>query len=321
MDRRALDEFIERARGMRRRRELDAAAAAALDAFEARDVQSLLLKGPALARELYDEGESRGYADIDLLVAPRDLEESREALLALGYVRADEAFRIDDVAGVLHSELWAQSGKSGPLWVDLHWRLAGCEAPGAAVWASLAARQGTIDLAGREVPVPGTGGLALHLALHAASGGPRDLKAIADLARGVERWGPEVWRSAARLAAELDATPAFAAGLRLLPSGAVLANRLALPETRRLEWEIRHREGRPRGTFHLRALARARGWPERADMLRRSLLPTREWITGEFRWAAESKPRLLAAYACHLLRAPAWALRARRFRRRADRDR
>jgi hypothetical protein len=142
---------------------------------------------------------------------------------------------------------------------------------------------------------------------------------MGDLARGVERWPLEVWRSAARIADELGATTLFAAGLRLLPSGVAIAVELALPETAELDWEILHREARPRGAFHLQALAQARGWREHASVLRRSLIPSREWIIWEFPSAAGGTLRLLAAYVWHLLRAPAWAARAWRFRRRARR--
>ena len=321
MDRRTVAEFIERSQGLRWREELDVATLAVLDAFEEAGVRSLLLKGPALVRLLYAENESRGYSDIDLLAAPTDFQHARDALLALGYARADEHFGIDDVSGILHSELWAKSGESGPLWVDLHWRLGGCKASNQVVWDTLSAGRARIDLRGREAPVLGTDGLALHLALHAGQHGPRDVKALADLVRGLERWELGVWRSASRLAGEADAVPAFAAGLRLLPSGAAVATQLALPETDRLEWEILHREARPRGTFHLGALARATGMRERGNVLRRSLLPTPEWIVWELPSAAKSKPRLVAAYAFHIGRAPIWAARAWRFQRRDRRAR
>lgn len=319
MDRAALDDFIERARGVRRREELDAAAVEVLDAFEAVGVEPLLLKGPALARLLYTENENRGYSDVDLLVAPRDLEHAREALRMRGYRRAGEQFGIDDVAGIQHSETWAQRGVTGPLWIDLHWRLGGCEAEDEVVWEGLRAGRASIDLQDREAAVLGTDGLAFHLALHAAQHGPSDGKAMGDLGRGVERWDLEVWRGAARLARELNATPTFSAGLRLLPQGSAIADQLALPETERLEWEILHREARPRGTFHLQAWRDARGLRQRANVLRRSLLPTPEWVKWEFPWAARSKPRLLVAYACHLVRAPLWTVRAWQFRRKARR--
>jgi hypothetical protein len=320
MGRREVDEFIARARGLRRRDELDRAAIAALAAFKSAGAEALLLKGPALARRLYDQGEVRGYSDIDLLVPPRDLASVRDALTELGYKKAEEVFGIDDVGGVQHGEIWARAGEQGgPLCIDLHWRLSRCEAPGEVVWEVLAQGRGSIELAGEKAAVLGDDGLALHLALHAAQHGPEDTKAIGDLARGLERWPPEVWLSAARLAEKLQGVPAFAAGLRLVPAGARMANRLGLPPTPGLEWEILHRDARPRGTFHLEAMANARGLRERLSVIRRSLLPTPQWIRWQFPWAAGSRALLLLAYARHIARAPLWAARAMRFRRRARR--
>ena len=321
MDRSALDDFIERVRGLRRRDELDAATVEVLDRFEAAGIKSLLLKGPGLVRRLYSEDEGRGYSDIDLLVAPSDLVNAREALAALGYRRAGHQVGIDDVGGTQHSEIWARTGAGGPLWVDLHWRLGGCAAPDNVVWEALAGEHASIDLVGRQAAVPGIAGLALHLALHAAQHGPRDVKARGDLARGLDRWSLDIWLAAARLAGRVGAVPTFAAGLRLLPEGTALASELRLPETNRLEWEIRHSEARPRGTFHLGALTEARGPREHASVLRRSLLPTRTWIRREFPWAARGKVPLLAAYASHIVRAPGWAVRAGLFRLRARRAR
>jgi hypothetical protein len=54
---------------------------------------------------------------------------------------------------------------------------------------------------------------------------------------------------------------------------------------------------------------------ERAQVVRRALLPSRAWITWEMRWAARGRVYLAAAYGLHVLRAPLWALRALRFRR------
>jgi hypothetical protein len=115
----------------------------------------------------------------------------------------------------------------------------------------------------------------------------------------------------------VGATAAFAAGLRLVPPGAALARDLALPPTDELQWAIANRNVRPRGTFHLRAFAEARTLPQRASVLRRSLLPRREWIAWQYPWARAGGVRLLAAYGLHLMRAPVWAAAAWRFRRRA----
>ena len=316
-----LDEFIARARGMRRREELDRAAIAALTAFEAAGIDALLLKGPALAQRLYSpRGENRGYTDIDLLVAPRDLTSARQALRGLDYREVVLVPGIDDVAGIEQAEIWGRAGeRGGPIWIDLHWRLDRCKATGDVIWDALAASRSSIDLSGKAATILGDDGLALHLAIHAAQHGPEDIKAIGDLVRGIERWSPEVWRSAAELAEAVQGTPAFAAGLRLLPAGARIASQLGLPPTAGLDWEIRNRASRPRGTFHLQAMAEARGLRERLNVLRRSLLPTPEWIRWQFPWAARGRALLLMAYARHIARAPLWAVRAMRFRRSARR--
>ena len=54
----------------------------------------------------------------------------------------------------------------------------------------------------------------MHLATHAAQHGPAYPKHVDELALALERWPADVWDSAALLAQEIDATKAFAAGLR-----------------------------------------------------------------------------------------------------------
>src|SRR5205807_6783908 len=101
--------------------------------------------------------------------------------------------------------------------------------------------------------------------------------------------------------------------------GGVEAARLGLPATPELDWTIRHIATRPRGSFHLQALAAADGLGEAWRILRRSLLPRRAWIVHEHPWASSGTLRLLVAYVLHLVRARAWAARAWRFRQRARR--
>lgn len=306
---------------MRRRPEFDAAAVELLDALSERGVDCLLLKGPVLARLLYRPDEHRAYSDVDVLVSRADMAEAREALTALGYLDASPTaiFGVDDVAEVQHAETWNRRGREGPLLIDLHWRLPGSEAPPEACWDALLRHRTWLDLEGRRAPIPGKEGLAFHLATHAAQHGAEDRKAMADLDRGLERWSVEVWRAAATLAEEMEGVAAFAAGLRLHPAGEKMAGELGLPATDKRTWEILNRKARPRGTFHLEALGQARGLRGRANVLRRSLFPTRRWITRQYPWADGGGLRLWAAYGMHLLRAPWWALRAWRFRRRARR--
>jgi hypothetical protein len=313
-----LEDFAVRAAQAARTARLDEALAEVVDACAAAAVEEpLLLKGAALARTLYRNDESRGYFDIDLLVGSDHLAGVGQVLGGLGYRNVSDLRGVDDVAGILHAQMWTRLVRGfGNLTIDLHWRLYGCEAPSQVVWGVLSARHVLIEVAGRPVRTLDRPGHAVHLALHLAQHGPEDLKAAADLNRGLERWSPEVWRQAAELAGELGALEAFAAGLRLVPGGDLVARRLELPAADALLWQIEHSEERPRGAFHLQAFTEAHGLRERMNLLRRSLLPTRAWIVWEHPWAAKGRLGLVAGYCAHIVRAPAWAIRAWRFRRR-----
>jgi hypothetical protein len=203
--------------------------------------------------------------------------------------------------------------------IDLHRWLPGARAAPAAAWEALVARRMWIEIGGRQAAVLDRPGQAMHLATHAAQHGPAFQKHVHELALALERWPGDVWDAARILAEEVDATEAFAAGLRLLPEGEVVAARLGLQSTAELDWTLRHRHERPRGTFHVQALADARGTGERLDILRRSLLPGRVWLMNQHPWARPGGPRLIVAYGVHLARAPVWAGRAWLYRRRAGR--
>ena len=314
----ALYDFVARSANVRPQSVLDAAGARALTALEEAGVGALLVKGPLLAQRLYRPGEHRSYLDIDILVDPRRLDRARAVLEELGYNRTGtEEAGVDDFLGVLDAEAWGADDGCG---IDLHWRLAGWSADPVAVWDVVHPGRDVIELAGRRVSAFGSDALTVHVATHAAQSGPSDVKALGDLTRAIERWPLARWQAAARLAEAVDATGALGAGLRLLPTGEEIAAKLGLPASERLDWAIRNRAVRPRGTFHVRGLVEAGGWPERLRILRGSLLPNRAWITAQMPWARRNAPSLVAAYALHLVRAPLWAIRAWRFERRARRS-
>jgi hypothetical protein len=300
---------------------LDAAAARIFQAFETDGVEALLLKGAALADLLYVAGERRPYRDVDLLVSPRDLTRAGATLTGLGFRNASQALGIDDIGGVVHEQNWVGShpGAKHEVLIELHHRMACSEAPPQSGWDALAARRTWVELGGHRVPVLDRQGQAMHLALHAAQHGPGYVKGVSELALGLERWPFEVWEAAAALATEIEAREFFAAGLRLDPAGAALAIRLGLPANPDLDWEIRNLDARPRGVFHLRALTDAQGLRERASVVRRALLPSRQWIVWQHPWARGGTARLVLGYGVHILRAPAWAVRAWRFSRRSRR--
>jgi hypothetical protein len=292
------------------REKLDSAAAGLFEVFTRTEVDGLLLKGAALARLLYDVPEQRHYSDIDVLVAPDDLPSARAALEELGYKNASELVAVDDIGGVIHGETWL-----GPVVIDLHLRLAGVNAPAERAWDALKARSTCIELGGTQVPILDRPGLAMHLAMHAAHHGDAYLKGRRELVRALDRWPLAVWREAARLADEIEATEAFAAGLRLVEPGAELAENLGLPPTSRLDWELRQLK-RPRGRFHLQAFLQAPDLRSRAHVLRRALFPHPRWLVRQYPWARDRRIRIFAAYLLHIARSPAWGLRALGFYRR-----
>jgi hypothetical protein len=299
---------------------LDRATAEVLAEFESAGVGVLLLKGAALRALLYTAGEHRSYSDIDLLVAPSDIRAAEEALGALGYANATSVVGVDDVGGVVHADTWVRQASTSPTMIDLHRWLSGAETPSEVAWPALLRHRTWIDVAGRRAAVLDSAGQAMHLALHTAQHGAAYDRQLDELALALERWPADVWDSAAALAAEIGATRPFAAGLRLLSRGAAEAARLELPATHEEDWAIRHRAARPRGMFHVRALAEASSVSERLRILRRALLPNRAWIVHQHPRAERSTLALIGAYAAHLARAPAWAARAWLFRWRTKRN-
>jgi hypothetical protein len=301
-------------------RELDSAAARVFEAFARGNVDGVLLKGAALAHLLYDVPEQRRYCDVDVLVAPDDLSAARAALVELGYRNASELVAVDDIGEVIHEETWIAipAGARYPVVVELHLRLAGAKAHAERAWEALKGRSTRIELDGRQVPILDRAGLAMHLATHAAQHGHGYLKGCRELVRALDRWSPEVWRDAATLAGDIDATEAFAAGLRLVEPGAELAETLGLPPTSRLDWELRQVD-RPRGRFHLQAFLQAGDLRTRAHVIRRALLPHPRWMVRQYPWARDGRVRMFAAYLLHLARSPALGLRVLLFRRRERR--
>jgi hypothetical protein len=223
---------------------------------------------------------------------------------------------------VLDAETWVkdQPDASRGLMIDLHWRVPGIGASPERAWSTFWDRRDQIPLRGALLPSPEQTAVALHLAMHAAQHGPLHPRALEDLRRGVVKWPPELWTEAHTLAQDLNAVEALSSGLRLIPEGTALADELGLPRFPEREWAIRHRHDRPRGSFHLQALREAPGLSARLRVARHSLLPTPAWLAHEYPWAAASRARLPLAYAAHLARAPAWGLRAWRYRARARRE-
>ncbi len=216
---------------------LDARAAQALCHLETNGIAALLLKGPSIAEWLYSDGTLRTYADVDILVAPRDWDRAADALQELGFQRRRR------LAGAHWSEFVENEQLLVDLEgtpVDLHRWLVGVPASlGEKAWQVLESTTTTIDVGGRRVRVLGEPARAVHLALHAAQNGVSGSKSMADLERGLTLLPQDLWQEAAEVAKAIGASAAFAAGLRLTSAGQSLAAQLALPEVVSAEQSLR----------------------------------------------------------------------------------
>jgi hypothetical protein len=265
---------------------LDAALAEAVPALRAAVVDPLLIKGPAIARWLYDDPNERAYGDIDLLVPVAAVPAARETLVALGYSEPLVDSRTDEQ--VPHATTFVR----GPVVVDLHWELNLMPHPDA--YGLLGRGATRLPVAGIAVLVPSPGALAVIVALHAAQHG-RATTAAADLSRAVARVDIETWRAAADLAREADALPALRSGLGVVDGGDRLAARLELPDE--VPLGLRMRSENVPGVTRIEALRSVTGWRRRIGLLLSTLFPSRAFMRHVDPRARRGRLGLLRAYA------------------------
>lgn len=246
----------------------DRVTAEVVDAFRAKSIESILLKGPAIARWLYDEGALRAYADCDLLVAPEDFERGESVLAELGFEREG----LDTIPGdwPKHARTWYRNDGGN---VDLHRSFVGVGAADTELWEQFSIGTETMKVAGTDVRVLSKAGRALVLTLHAAKDGARVGKARHDLGHALERVPLEVWRETAALADRLEASRAFAAGLRLIPDGQRLADALELPSEIPMETALRRRGGAPPFAVGIEWLTTTPGVKRKMALIGRKLIP------------------------------------------------
>jgi Uncharacterised nucleotidyltransferase len=202
---------------------LDEVGAAVVDDFAARGIPSIVLKGPVLRDWLYADDELRSYGDIDVLVPPDRFADAQRAL-------EDQGFE-DALAAMAHPGMESEASyayKRGRDAIDLHARLFGLGADSRHVWEVLWERTEPYTLAGREVRVLSEGARAFHVALHASQHGRETEQTLLDLQRALEVADASAWQEAATVARELDAEATLLTGLRLVPEGEALADRLGL---------------------------------------------------------------------------------------------
>lgn len=259
-------------------------------AFEAAGIPSVLMKGPAIGQWLYEPGEVRGYGDSDLLIRRRDWEKAGEVLTSLGFA--------EEISEMAHPRM--ESYASDPWYrgptkednVDLHATLYGIGADMDAVWELFSSTAVPLEVAGEQVKALGLPARTAHVALHIAQ--HQDGKARVDLERALARVDEQGWREAAEVARRLDALPAFANGLKQLPEGEALAERLGVADARSVPMDLRA-SGVPL-TEGLHELLEARGLRAKARVLLSELAPNPTFMRWWSPLARRGRLGLIAAY-------------------------
>jgi ATP-binding cassette subfamily B protein len=204
-----------------------------------------------------------------------------------------------------HAQEWERFGRRS---VDLHWRIPGVGIPAERAWDVLAARTVPIaigNIVGEALTRPG---VALLVALHAAHHGTTATQPLSDLERALGQVDEDTWAEAARLASELDASEAFAAGLRLAPEGERLAGRLHLPPVSSPRRRLMAAD-QPPGSLGVLGILEAPTARRRMRAIGAGLLPGPDFMRAEWSLARRGRAGLVLAYVARLL-ARAWQLPA-----------
>lgn len=269
---------------------IDATAGAVVDDLRSSGIRPLLLKGPSFARWLYADPVERRYGDIDLIVSPDQFERTERRLAAAGFTHM--------LDGAAASELVSTRGWYGHgVVVELHRSFHQVGASDDAAWRELSAATERIPLGSTWVEVPGLAARCMLVALHAVAHGREVEQPLRDLERAIERAGEADWAAAAAMARRLDAAAAMAIGLRLVRTGAPLADRLGLSPARASTDAILRASTPPRTSVSIDRLARTPGALPKLRFLARRIFPTPAGMRWRYGIATGDRRRLAAAYA------------------------
>lgn len=281
-------------RRLARQLALDSALAEVGAELDRRGVRSLLLKGPAFARWLYDEVAARSYSDVDLLIPPAQFEAARACVAELGFKRYGTGLHPHENSAE-HHETWLRRG-AFPAVLELHRTLYLLSAPPELVWDCLSADSETMKIAGTPIEVPRVAARALIVALHAAQHGGNEKQPMQDLKLALERADTETWEEAAAIARQLGSLPAFSAGLRLVPEGWDLSRRLGI-RSEQPPRSVRLRAATPPDTaIGIERLISTPGVRRRLALLARELVPSATFMRSSSALARRGSLGLIGAY-------------------------
>lgn len=187
------------------------------DGLAARQVDCLFVKGLALAILAYGTTELKMSLDIDVLVAPRDIEAACEVLTRMGYHREvpDASVPPEGLgAWVQHFKETSWRHPALGTCVDLHGRLA--TNPRFIAGIGLDSPRQLVEITkGSAVATLGPDHLMVYLCVHGAESAWTRLKWLADLAALVSAMSEEDLRRVEALARSMGAQRCMAQGLLL----------------------------------------------------------------------------------------------------------
>jgi hypothetical protein len=244
-----------------------------VSALQSSGVPTILLKGPSFRHWLYDNLGERWYADIDLLVRVEDVARAGAVLRRFGFEHDRWAGMKD--ARPSHAEVWSRMARTQE--VDLHHTIDGVMSPPSRLWDVLTSLTTVMDIGGVDVQILSVAARCMHSALHAAEHGVQHPVVIEDLRRALRRAPVDVWADAGRIARDVEAGGAFAAGLRILPEGERVLEDIGwdLPPSVDALLASGPRSGFPRA---IERLSRIPGPSRRAAFFFRKLFPKPDYL-------------------------------------------
>jgi hypothetical protein len=269
---------------------IDHLTAEVVQAFQAAGIRSILLKGPALARWLYDEGAMRPYADCDLLVRTDSFQAAEGILASMGFEREG----LDSIVGdwPKHARTWKRPDGTT---IDLHVTLVGIAVAPPQAWDILTDGTEHMRVAGIEVEVLSPAARAVLVALNAAKDAARVGKVRHDLGHALDRLPTDLWKEAMAVAARLKSIGAFAAGLRRTPAGERLADELGLPHDTPSVIALRERPPPPLA-MGLDWLLATPGWSGKFRVVLRKVAPPPSFLRAWTPIARKGRLGLALAY-------------------------
>jgi len=183
-----------------------------LDLFAAQEIPALVVKGPVLAMQAYDDPTMRSYGDLDLLVRQVDIRRATESLQATGY-QAVVPLRAIDAGKIPGQYLFSKPDAN--LLVELHNDFTLRYFPRPLPLSKFFERHILVRLDGHEAPALALEDELVYICVHGATHFWGRLSWIADVAALVTRHAGLDWQNARERAKEVGAERMLHAGLRL----------------------------------------------------------------------------------------------------------